>query len=490
MKLFKKSTKSQQSTPSFRKLAWKFTLSLTLTIMLAFILLELIVVTLLYGIFLLEVNDTLENAPQALTELSSKFAPYMAKSPKLARLEEALLGIEELRSSENPNFSTPIPHTKGFVAIVNGKGNVLASSNPRQISQGEYLLESLLAEEADILKRALAGKQSSVPFSASPLSPLIAASPIVDKNHDILGATFFYKISINKGDLYGSGFVLALISIFVLLFFAIPIGTLLGAGRARRLINYLEKLKTITSTWSQGDFSTLLTDSQNELGVLTKQLNSMAKELQTLFQTRQQLVILEERQRIARELHDSVKQQVFATALQIGAARLQLNKDSKAVEKNLIEAESLAVQARAELTNLIKALKPVGLEEKTFIAALHELAQSWTLQRGIKLETDFDELVLTTDVEQVLYRVAQEAFANVAKHSNAKQVDFSLKFDNSVVVMKIVDDGQGFAPELVEKKGMGIYFMQERLKAIGGWLELKSQPESNTQVIAQVPYQK
>ncbi len=476
--------------PSFRKLAWKFTLSLTFTIILSFILLELIIITLLYSIFLLEVSNNLENIPQALTDLSPKFAPYMAKPPKLIRLEEVLLSIEELQSSENMKFSIPIPYTKGAVAIVNSKGNVLASSNPRQILQGEYLLENLLAEEGDILKQALAGKQNSIPFSASPLTPLVAASPIVDKNDNILGATFFYKISANKEDLYGSGFVLTLISIFVLLFFAIPIGTLLGARRARKLINYLEKLKTITSTWSQGDFSTLLTDSQNELGVLTKQLNSMAKELQTLFQTRQQLAILEERQRIARELHDSVKQQVFATALQVGAARLQLNKDPKAVEKNLIEAESLAVQARAELTNLIKALKPVGLEEKTFIAALHELAQSWTLQQGIKLETDFDELVLTTDVEQVLYRVAQEAFANIAKHSNAKQVDFSLKLDDSTIVMKIVNDGQGFAPELVEKKGIGIYFMQERLKVIGGWLELKSQPESNTQVIAHVPYKK
>ena len=489
MKLFKKTKKSQQNIPSFRRLTWKFTVSLTLTIILAFILLELIVITLLYGIFLLEINNTLKSVPQALTELNPKFIPLMTKPPKLARLEEVLLSIEELRSSEKPNFSVPLPRTKEAIAIVNSKGNVLATSNTKQISQGTHLLNSLLIEEASILKRALAGEQNSIPFSASPFASLAAASPIVNKNHDILGASLFYKAGVNEEDFYGSGLVLALISIFVLLFFAIPIGTLLGAGRARRLINYLEKLKTVTSTWSQGDFSTLLTDSHGELGVLTKQLNAMAKELQTLFQARQQLAILEERQRIARELHDSVKQQVFATALQVGAARLQLNNDPVAVEKNLIEAESLAVQARAELTNLIKALKPAGLEEKTFIAALHELAQSWTLQQGIKLETDLDELALTTDVEQVLYRVAQEAFANIAKHSKAKQVNFSLKLDKSVIAMKIADDGQGFAPELVEKKGMGIYFMQERLKVIGGWLKLKSQPEGNTQVIAYVPYQ-
>ncbi len=490
MRLFKKPKKSQQNIPSFRKLTWKFTASLTLTIILAFILLELIVVTLLYGVFLLEVNTILKNVPLALTELNPKFAPLLTKPPKLARLEEVLLSIEELRNSEKPNFSVPLPRTKETVAVVNSKGDVLATSNAKQISQGEQLLKSLLIEEADILKRALAGKQNSIPFSASPLVSLVAASPIVNKNHDILGATLFYKTGVNEDDLYGSGLVLALISIFVLLFFAIPIGTLLGAGRARRLINYLEKLKTVTSTWSQGNFSILLTDSQGELGVLTKQLNAMAKELQTLFQARQQLAILEERQRIARELHDSVKQQVFATALQVGAACLQLNNDPEAVEKNLIEAESLAVQARAELTNLIKALKPVGLEEKTFMVALYELAQSWTLQQGIRLETGFDELVLTTDVEQVLYRVAQEAFANIAKHSKAKQVDFSLKLEDSTVIMKIVDDGQGFAPKLAEKKGMGIYFMQERLKVIGGWLKLKSQPESKTQVIAYVPYQK
>jgi NarL family two-component system sensor histidine kinase LiaS len=294
---------------------------------------------------------------------------------------------------------------------------------------------------------------------------------------------------LNQEQLNSSTFLLAIISLLLFLLFAAPLGTLFGALRARGLTKRLQRLTVAANAWSQGDFSARVQDpSRDEFSQLTQQLNSMAQELQTHIQTKEQLATLEERQRIARDLHDSVKQQVFATTLQIGAARLHLGKDKVAAANHLTEAEKLATEARAELTRLIKALRPSELEEKPFPKALRELAESWTTQHGMKLETSVPDLdTLPPEVEQTLYRVAQEALANVAKHSGAREVQVKLEQDLNHLVMEISDDGRGFKLSKVKTKGVGLQSMQERLEAIGGRLDIQSIPDKGTLVTASIP---
>src|SRR5205807_4599506 len=127
----------------------------------------------------------------------------------------------------------------------------------------------------------------------------------------------------------------------------------------------LKNLTAAASRWSRGDFSTPAEDtSEDELGQVTQQLNLMAEQVQNLLQARQKLATLEERNRLARDLHDSVKQQVFAVAMQIGATRLLIQRDTAAAEVRLNEAQKLVRQAQQELTSLIRELRPVALEGK------------------------------------------------------------------------------------------------------------------------------
>src|SRR5207245_9302396 len=118
----------------------------------------------------------------------------------------------------------------------------------------------------------------------------------------------------------------------------------------------------------------------------------MAEHLQNLLQARQKLATLEERNRLARDLHDSVKQQVFAVAMQIGATRLLIQRDTAAAEVRLNEAQKLVRQAQQELTSLIRELRPVALEEKGLVIALRELVAQWALQADIAAHVHVEEI--------------------------------------------------------------------------------------------------
>src|SRR5258707_3507102 len=109
----------------------------------------------------------------------------------------------------------------------------------------------------------------------------------------------------------------------------------------------------------------------------------MAHQVQALLTTRQQLALLEERQRVARDLHDSVKQQTFAVTLLIGAAKKALDKDPSVARTYLAEAEELSDQTRQELTVIIHEMRPLALLDRRLIVVLHEYFQRWAPPKAI-----------------------------------------------------------------------------------------------------------
>jgi two-component system, NarL family, sensor histidine kinase LiaS len=489
--LFRCKAKPRQGKERFRNLAWKFTVSHTLTVFAAFVLLELLILLFLYVAVLGSANDVLKYAPKALRELSPRLAPYLLRNPvDTELLENALLELGPLTSPDKTDLNVPIPRSgQNTLAIVGRDGRVLAVSNPETKNfLNNALQDKLLPEALTVLNQALAGQEGSSPFSLSLLKPFVVAAPLTSASGEVIGTALLYQTTLNQEQLNNSTVLLIIVSLLLFLLLAAPIGSLFGALRARGLTKRLQRLTVAANAWSQGDFSARVQDaSQDEFGELTKQLNNMAQELQTHVQTKEQLATLQERQRIARDLHDSVKQQVFATTLQIGAARLNLDKDKTVVQKHLTEAEKMATEARAELTRLINALKPAELESKSFVIALRELAESWTAQHGMKLEHHLTDIPqLSDEVQQVLYRVAQEALANIAKHSEARSVNVRLEQDLGTITLEISDDGKGFKPSKIHE-GVGLRSMQERLEAIGGRLDIQSIPNKGTLVTASIP---
>jgi NarL family two-component system sensor histidine kinase LiaS len=275
---------------------------------------------------------------------------------------------------------------------------------------------------------------------------------------------------------------------FYFLLLATVIGTLTGVLISRNLTRRLRKITQASDAWSLGDLEVRLRDNTNdEVGQLAQDLNSMAGQLQSLMSTRQQLAVVEERNRLARELHDSVKQHVFANALLVRAARKVLADEPRAAEKYLAEAAELADEAQQGLVELIQALRPASVADKGLAVVLRDYANDWSKRMGIPVDVRIlGERATPLDVEEALYRVGQECFANIARHSDAQEVSMRLEWAEDELCLTITDNGKGFDVRRVEGKGLGLVSMGERVEALHGTLRISSSP-AGTVVQASIP---
>jgi len=141
-------------------------------------------------------------------------------------------------------------------------------------------------------------------------------------------------------------------------------------------------------------------------------------------------------------------------------------------------------QVQGELTLLIRQLRPAALEGQGLAAALREHVAEWSRQSGIAAEVRVQaEQAVSLPVEQALFRVAHEALANVARHSQASHVDVQLHYENGSVTLMITDDGRGFEPG-TERGGVGLSSMRERMEQVGGQIGIVSRPRAGTRVEA------
>ncbi len=194
----------------------------------------------------------------------------------------------------------------------------------------------------------------------------------------------------------------------------------------------------------------------------------------------------EERTRLARDLHDEVNQSLTGLLLRLEAAREAAPPE---LEAELAETKALANQAMRELLSLARQLRPTALDDLGLKAAI--AGQVEQLSRGeieVEFSADGDLSSLDDDAQLVVYRVAQEALSNAARHSGAQRVVVSLRHcdADSGVKLEVNDDGRGFAFDESEG-GLGIGGMRERALLIGGELTIESRPGHGTTVRLTVP---
>ena len=272
----------------------------------------------------------------------------------------------------------------------------------------------------------------------------------------------------------------------VLLVAVAPFAALFGLVMSRGLTRRLAALSRAADAWSGGDFGHAPEDrGQDEIGNLSRRLRHMAERIQTLMQSQQALAALQERNRLARELHDTVKQQSFATLMQVRAARNRLAQDPAGAEQHLGEAEQLIKTSQQELGRLIAELRPAALEEQGLAGALRAYVETWAEHTHIPAEVRVqNERGLPLEVEQALYRVAQGALANAARHSRASAVTVRLAYAPQQVTLDVSDNGVGFDLQ-APAAGFGLESMRQRLAALNGALHLESSP-AGTRVRAEV----
>jgi Rrf2 family protein len=200
-----------------------------------------------------------------------------------------------------------------------------------------------------------------------------------------------------------------------------------------------------------------------------------------------------ERQQLARELHDQVGRNLTALGIDLNIARTQVQADLfPAVYARLEDSISLVEQTTEQIRDVMAELRPPVLDDYGLLAALHWYAEQFSARTELRVTVEGEEPTERLDpvVENALFRIAQEALNNVAKHAHASAVTVSLEIEDELLRLVVRDDGVGFdSLQLAERaveKGWGLFTMSERAEAVGGHCSVESFPGRGTQVTVEV----
>ncbi|GFN33348.1 sensor histidine kinase [Paenibacillus xylaniclasticus] len=198
--------------------------------------------------------------------------------------------------------------------------------------------------------------------------------------------------------------------------------------------------------------------------------------------------VIEERQRLARELHDAVSQQLFAISMTATAVGRTMEKDWERAKRQVELIEEMAAVAQSEMRALLLHLRPVHLDGKNLGEALQilvaELQQKTSMSINLVVE---GEMMLDTQSEDHLFRIAQEAISNTLRHSKAQSMTIRLMGSGRQVQLTFVDDGVGFDVEERKHSSYGLLTMEERVHEMGGSFEIESKPGSGTMIEIWIP---
>jgi signal transduction histidine kinase len=201
-------------------------------------------------------------------------------------------------------------------------------------------------------------------------------------------------------------------------------------------------------------------------------------------------MVLEERTRIARDIHDTLAQGFTGIVIQLEVAEDALADDPEAARAHLLRARSLARESLAEARRSVWALRPEILEQPDLVSSIASLVSDVTRESPLSIEftNHGTPRPLLYEMENDLLRLCQEALTNALRHARAANLRVALTFDPQHVQLCVEDDGQGFDPSLQpHSRGFGLQGMQERVERWGGNLTLASQPGQGTRLMVRVP---
>jgi signal transduction histidine kinase len=207
-----------------------------------------------------------------------------------------------------------------------------------------------------------------------------------------------------------------------------------------------------------------------------------------LYEHAQELAALQERQRLAQNLHDAVNQSLFSAGLIADVLPRLWERDQEQARKSLDDLRRLTRAAQAEMRALLAELRPSAITDTDLGDLLHLLGNALAGRSNLPVNiTVAEEIVLPSETQVAFYRICQEALNNIAKHAKASQVEIDLKQTGTAVELHIRDDGLGFDPEqnTTQHGHFGLSMMRERALATGTQLTIKSQPGHGTELVLQ-----
>ncbi|MBI4671994.1 MAG: sensor histidine kinase [Chloroflexi bacterium] len=283
---------------------------------------------------------------------------------------------------------------------------------------------------------------------------------------------------------------------------------------SRLVLTRLERFVKVIQLFGRGDLGQRVgIRSGDEIGELADAFNRMAEGMQAKERENRQLYTElqhketlrgqllekligaqeEERKRIARDLHDQLGATLSGLTLSLEAAEPLFSAQRDSLKERWRRAQALATQALEETHKLILDLRPVVLDDLGLIAAIRADAETRLQARGMELQFNVTgpRRRLPPELELTLFRIAQEAISNIAKHANARHVNLAFDFQDSLVTVTIEDDGQGFDAQTLARsedktRGLGLLGMAERAQLAGGSFHIESQVGRGTRIVVSV----
>jgi signal transduction histidine kinase len=214
----------------------------------------------------------------------------------------------------------------------------------------------------------------------------------------------------------------------------------------------------------------------------------VALENAALYERAQTVGVLEERQRLARDLHDSVTQLIFSLTLIAQSVGPAYRRDPVEGERRIGRMLELSTQSLAEMRALLAELRPAGPVPNGLLPALEKHIQRVAGRDGLQITLEAPGYQARhPDYEEALYRVVQESLNNIVKHAHARQVSVRLSQAAGRLELAVTDDGQGYDPAQTASGGLGLVGMRERVERFGGTLTTESAPGTGTTVRVTLP---
>jgi signal transduction histidine kinase len=249
------------------------------------------------------------------------------------------------------------------------------------------------------------------------------------------------------------------------------------------------KQEIVQRKWAEEAFKR----SEQHYRQLLEQSRQMQEQLRLL--SRQLLSAQEEeRKKISRELHDVIAQTLTTINVRLANLKKEAMRNTKGLDRNIARAQRLVEQAVDLVHRFARELRPTVLDDLGLIPALHTFLKSFMEETGIRVSLSAFAAVeqVNGDKRTVLYRVAQEALTNVARHAQASRAELRIQKLDGAMCMKIKDDGKGFPAERVlhakKNKRLGLLGMRERLEMVNGSFTVESVPGKGTTIQAQIPF--
>lgn len=293
------------------------------------------------------------------------------------------------------------------------------------------------------------------------------------------------------------------IGIYVVIGLVVSLYT--GFTSSGNLKTRLDTLSVLITQFANGNYQssvhfeekdeiTRIGNELNELGKKlldqVKSLQRMADENSELAKTAHKSAVIEERQRLARDLHDAVSQQLFALTMMSEAAVKQLDTNPEVAKDQIEEVAAMALQAQTEMRALLLHLRPVHLSGEPLHKGVKKLVDELKLRSSLDFRVEIEEnLDISETTEEHVFRIIQEAFSNILRHADATHVHLNIRNLKNELYVHIRDNGNGFeiGKNNDKKTSYGLKTMRERSEELGGTFHLKSNPGEGTYIDIRIP---